>query len=137
MPTFAQVVLTGFGEGNTQLRVNGLAMGLDNLIYAANGRSDGEVRSPGDPPEKAVSIRRRDVRFAIVPAVDVGDGVPRAGEVEAIAGFSQFGLAHDDWGNRFPSWNTIPLRHVVVEQHALDRNPYLADTSRRWPRSST
>ena len=49
--------------------------------------------------------------------------------VEAIAGFSQFGLAHDDWGNRFPSWNTIPLRHVVFEQQTLDRNPYLAETS--------
>ncbi len=48
---------------------------------------------------------------------------------EAIAGFSQFGLAHDDWGNRFPSWNTIPIRHVVLEQQSLDRNPYLAETS--------
>ena len=50
-------------------------------------------------------------------------------ELEAIAGFSQFGLAHDDWGNRFPSWNTIPIRHVVLEQQTLDRNPYLAETS--------
>ena len=31
-----QVILTGFGEGNTQLRVNGLCWGLDNTIYAAN-----------------------------------------------------------------------------------------------------
>jgi putative membrane-bound dehydrogenase-like protein len=121
------VVLTGFGEGNTQLRVNGLAMGLDNLIYAANGRSDGEVRSASDPPEKAISIRRRDVRFLFGPSS--GADVPRATSVEAVAGFSQFGLAHDDWGNRFPSWNTIPIRHVVVEQQALDRNPYLAETS--------
>ena len=59
------IVLTGFGEGNTQLRVNGLAFGLDNMIYAANGRSDGEVRSPNDPPAKAVSIRRRDLRFRL------------------------------------------------------------------------
>jgi len=49
--------------------------------------------------------------------------------LEAVAGFSQFGLAHDDWGNRFPSWNTIPIRHVVLEQQSLDRNPYLAETS--------
>ena len=46
-PTSARSVLTGFGEGNTQLRVNGLSWGLDNWIYAANGRSDGEVRKPG------------------------------------------------------------------------------------------
>ena len=50
-------------------------------------------------------------------------------EVQPIAGFSQFGLPQDDWGNRFPSWNTIPIRHVVLEQQALDRNRYLAETS--------
>jgi len=120
-----RVVLTGFGEGNTQLRVNGLEWGLDNWIYAANGRSDGEVRVPGDPPSRAVSIRRRDLRFRLAVRPGPGTRLP----VEAIAGFSQFGLAHDDWGNRFPSWNTIPIRHVVLEQQSLDRNPYLAETS--------
>ena len=119
------IVLTGFGEGNTQLRVNGLSFGLDNMIYAANGRSNGDVRSPNDQAGKAVSIRRRDVRFRLAAR----PGSPRGDVVEAIAGFSQFGLAHDDWGNRFPSWNTIPIRHVVFEQRTLDRNPYLAETS--------
>src|SRR5437867_988846 len=38
-----RVVLTGFAEGNQQLRVNGLYWGLDNWIYGANGRRDGEV----------------------------------------------------------------------------------------------
>jgi putative membrane-bound dehydrogenase-like protein len=133
-----EIVLTGFGEGNTQLRVNGLAWGLDNWIYVANGRSDGEVRKPSDPPSQAISIRRRDFRFTLAPVFAIGDPGSRAGMgarapriyvCEAIAGFSQFGLAHDDWGNRFPSWNTIPIRHVVLEQQALDRNPYLAETS--------
>ena len=117
-----RVVLTGFAEGNTQLRVNGLCWGLDNWIYAANGRSDGEVRAPSWPAGKTVSIRRRDVRFRFRPDSDEV-------QVEAIAGFSQFGLAHDDWGNRFPSWNTIPLRHVVLEQLCTRRNPFLAETS--------
>ena len=120
-----RVVLTGFGEGNTQLRVNGLSWGLDNQIYAANGRSDGEVRAPDEPSSKSVSIRRRDLRFRLKER----PGLAHADRVEAIAGFSQFGLAHDDWGDRFPSWNTIPIRHVVLEQQALDRNPYLAETS--------
>ena len=44
-----------------------------------------------------------------------------------MAGFSQFGLPRDDWGDRFPSWNTVPWRHVVIEAEILDRNPYLAD----------
>jgi putative membrane-bound dehydrogenase-like protein len=125
-----EVVLTGFGEGNTQLRVNGLAWGLDNGIYAANGRSDGDVASPSDAPGKAQSIRRRDLRFALLPRFESDVvGSVGAATVEPIAGFSQFGLPHDDWGNRFPSWNTIPIRHVVLEQQALDRNPYLAETS--------
>jgi putative membrane-bound dehydrogenase-like protein len=118
-------VLTGFGEGNTQLRANGLAWGLDNWIYAANGRSDGAIRAPTDPPGRAVSITHRDVRFRLAER----PGPLMRPPVEAIAGFSQFGLAHDDWGNRFPSWNTVPLRHVALEQHFLERNPYLAETS--------
>jgi putative membrane-bound dehydrogenase-like protein len=133
-----EVVLTGFGEGNTQLRVNGLTWGLDNMIYVANGRSDGNVREPNIAPGQAVSIRRRDLRFILAPVHAIGDPGSRAGmgarppdvyEPEPIAGFSQFGLPHDDWGNRFPSWNTIPIRHVVLEQESLDRNPYLAETS--------
>ena len=123
-----QVVLTGFGEGNTQLRVNGLYWGLDNAVYVANGRSDGDVTAPGSPNLKPVSIRRRDAKFSLLPLRAPG-GSLYAAQVEAIAGFSQFGLAHDDWGNRFPSWNTIPIRHVVLEQQTLDRNPYLAESS--------
>ena len=126
-----RVVLTGFGEGNTQLRVNGLTWGLDNWIYVANGRSDGAIRVPADPPDRAVSIRRRDARFRLHAVFDPGKRalIPTVVALEAIAGFSQFGLPHDDWGNRFPSWNTIPIRHVVLEQDALDRNPYLAETA--------
>ena len=129
-PMKRSVVLSGFGEGNTQLRVNGLYLGLDNLIYAANGRSDGDVRSSSGAPGFPVSIRRRDLRFlaSTLPAHGA-DSAPAAVRAEAIAGYSQFGLAHDDWGNRFPSWNTIPIRHVVLEQQSLDRNPYLAETS--------
>src|SRR5580704_4915211 len=76
------VVLTGFGEGNTQLRVNGLFWGLDNLIYAANGRSDGEVRAPDEPASKAISIRRRDLRFGLKERPGPGQAV----RIEAIAG---------------------------------------------------
>jgi putative membrane-bound dehydrogenase-like protein len=133
-----EVVLTGFGEGNTQLRANGLTWGLDNMIYVANGRSDGDIGRPNFPRVQGVSIRRRDCRFLLRPTFGFGDRGPREGMGAhvpkaffsgPIAGFSQFGLPHDDWGNRFPSWNTIPVRHVVLEQEALDRNRYLAETS--------
>lgn len=113
-----RVILTGFAEGNQQLRVNGLTWGLDNWVYGANGRSGGAIRRPDDPPEKAVPIPRNDFRFK-----------PDTGEFEALAGFSQFGLPRDDWGNRFPSWNTVPIRHVVLEDRELARNPFLTDAA--------
>jgi putative membrane-bound dehydrogenase-like protein len=132
-----RVVLTGFAEGNQQLRVNGLYWGLDNWIYGANGRSDGEVRwttelessvnrQAGKPArQQAVSIRRRDFRFR-----------PETKQFEAVAGHSQFGTAHDDWGNRFPVFNNIPIRHVVIEQRYLDRVPALAGTETVVPISA-
>jgi putative membrane-bound dehydrogenase-like protein len=112
-----RVVLTGFGRGNQQLRVNGLFWGLDNWVYGANGRSDGEIRKADAPTGKAVSIRGHDFRFN-----------PGTGEFETIAGRSQFGAARDDWGDRFLSWNTIPIRHDVLPERYLNRNPSLAPT---------
>ncbi len=112
-----RVVLTGFGEGNQQLRVNGLFWGLDNWIYGANGRSDGEVRRPD--ATRTVSLRGHDFRFR-----------PGTGEFETIAGRSQFGNTRDDWGNRFLSWNTIPIRHEVLPERYLSRNtgPFAVDS---------
>src|SRR5262249_62238315 len=84
-----RVLLTGFHEGNQQLRVNGLTWGMDNWIYGANGRSDGKVRRPSDPPDKAVAITRRDFRFD-----------PARGKVEAVARFRPVGPARGARGRR-------------------------------------
>lgn len=110
-----RVLFTGFGTGNQQLRVNGLYWGLDGWVYGANGRSDGEIRPGGDSNAPAVSLRGRDFRFR-----------PDTGEFETLAGRSQFGHTRDDWGNRFLSWNTIPLRHEVIPDAFLARNPATA-----------
>jgi putative membrane-bound dehydrogenase-like protein len=107
-------ILTGFAEGNQQLRANGLYWGIDNWIYGANGRSDGEVRWVRNA-KKAGSIRRRDFRFR-----------PGGQEFESIAGNSQFGMGHDDWGNRFPVFNNIPIRQVVLEDRYIERTPQLS-----------
>ncbi len=112
-----RVLFTGFGQGNQQLRVNGLFWGLDNWVYGANGRSDGEIRRPEDPSGKSVSLRGHDFRFR-----------PDTGEFETIAGRSQFGSARDDWGNRFLSWNTIPIRHEVLPERYVSRNLNLTTT---------
>ncbi len=109
-----RVLFTGFGTGNQQLRVNGLTWGLDGWVYGANGRSDGTIRRGNDPTGEAVSLRGRDFRFR-----------PDTLVFETLAGRSQFGLARDNWGNRFLSWNTIPVRHEVFPDHFLERNPNL------------
>ncbi|REK09877.1 MAG: hypothetical protein DWQ37_17365 [Planctomycetota bacterium] len=109
------VVYTGFGEGNQQLRANGLTWGIDNWVYGANGRSDGEIHKPDNAEGEPVSIRGRDFRVSL-------DGR----RFEAVMGQSQFGQASDDWGERFLSWNTIPIRHVLFDQAFVDRNPRLA-----------
>lgn len=110
-----QVLLTGFGEGNQQLRVNGLVRGLDGWIYGANGRSDGDVGFTGEDGKLAgtpVSIRSTDFRFQ-----------PEDRIVETAGGFTQYGQSFDDFGQRFISWNTVHIRHVVMEQRYLARNP--------------
>lgn len=107
-----RVEWTGFGTGSQQLRANALTWGLDNWIYGANGRCDGDVRRPDAPPESAISIRARDFRLDL-----------RSGAFEAILGQSQFGQARDDWGNRFLSWNTVPVRHVAIEDRYLAAAP--------------
>jgi len=67
-----------------------------------------------------VSIRGRDFRFR-----------PDGSAFEVITGQSQFGLARDNWGERFCSWNTIPLRHALLPQSVLEANPQLAEVSCR------
>tara|TARA_Y100001933_G_scaffold59371_1_gene59380 strand:+ start:1842 stop:4775 length:2934 start_codon:yes stop_codon:yes gene_type:complete len=94
---------TGFGTGSQQLRANALRRGLDGWIYGANGRCGGIVHRPDHPESTGVDIHGRDFRFD-----------PDMKSFEAIAGQSQFGQAHNDWGDRFLNWNTIPVRQVVV-----------------------
>lgn len=106
-----RVEWTGFVAGSQQLRANALHWGLDNWIYGANGRCDGEIRRSGDGSGPTVSIRGRDFRFRLAK-----DGSSPADDFEPISGQSQFGQCHDDWGHRFLSWNVIPIRQAVVPE---------------------
>ena len=54
-----EVVLTGFVAGNQQLRVNGLTLGPDGMVYAANGRNGGEISSPRRPGLRRTSVSPR------------------------------------------------------------------------------
>lgn len=109
---------TGFAEENSQLRANHPTLGADGWVYVANGLRGGKVvsRKPewshqGQP----LDIGGRDFRFH-----------PLTGRYEAISGFGQFGLAFDDFGNRFVCSNRNPCKHVVLADHYLKRNPHLA-----------
>jgi len=109
---------SGFAEQNPQLRANHPTFALDNHIYIANGLRGGDViaRQEGwNKNAKPVSISGRDFRFD-----------PMSGQYEAVSGNGQFGMAFDDFGNRFVCSNRNPCLHVVLEDRYLGRNPDLA-----------
>jgi len=107
-----RVLFTGFGQGNTQHRVNGFQYGLDNWIYGANGGSGGRI--------DGVSIQGRDFRFR-----------PDDRAIEPAAGVTEFGRNRDDWGNWFgnnhPTWGW----HYWLPEHYLPRNPALTVRSNK------
>jgi putative membrane-bound dehydrogenase-like protein len=108
-------LFTGFKEGNPQLRVNHPTLGLDNWIYVANGLSGGDVRRADREGDPAIPIPQMDFRFR-----------PDRSEYEATAGNAQFGLAFDDFGNRFLCSNRQHVAHVVLPDRYLKRNPHLS-----------
>jgi putative membrane-bound dehydrogenase-like protein len=111
-----EVLYTGFVEGNPQHRVNGLRWGLDNWIHIANGDSGGRVRST--KTGKTVNISGRDLRVR-----------PDTGDIEAVAGKTQFGREQDDWGNWFGNNNANPLYHFALDEHYHRRNPHVPTPS--------
>ncbi|WP_437187544.1 PVC-type heme-binding CxxCH protein [Planctomicrobium sp. SH668] len=139
-----QIWFKGFEVENPQLRANHPTLAVDNLIYIANGLRGGNI-VPGesnpwglDPAGPPVSISGMDFRFD-----------PLTGKHEAIAGCSQFGLAFDNWGNRYLVDNRHPVRQVILEDADLKLAPWLqpnqvyvdvapsAEASRVYPLSRT
>jgi putative membrane-bound dehydrogenase-like protein len=110
-----KVVFTGFGQGNPQHRVNGLHHSIDGWIYGANGDSGGKISSPDHPELPPVSIGGRDFRFR-----------PDLGGFEPATGRTQYGLALDDFGDRFGASNSRHLMHAVLPDRYLRRNPAYA-----------
>jgi putative membrane-bound dehydrogenase-like protein len=115
-----RVVLTGFGTSNVQGLVNTMQWSLDNKLVLAISSSGAVLRRPDDPPDKAVTIRGRDI------ALD-----PRTMEFHPITGGAQHGATWDRWGNRFVCSNSDHIQHCVIEDRYLARNPYLAAPNMR------
>jgi len=111
-----RVLYTNFALANIQQLVNSLQFGLDNWIHGVAGGNGGSVRSAEKPDLPAVELRSRGVRFR--------PDVP--GSLEPTSGGGQYGLTPDDYGRWFVNTNSQHLRHIVLPDHYLRRNPYLA-----------
>jgi putative membrane-bound dehydrogenase-like protein len=113
-----EVLYEGFAVQNPQLRVSHPNLGLDGWIYCANGLRGGQVIKAGDKDARPISLSGMDFRFD-----------PVNDQAEAITGMGQFGNTFDAWGNRFVCDNRHHLRHIVMENRYIKRNPYLAAPS--------
>lgn len=113
-----EILYEGFATLNPQLRVSHPKLGLDNWVYVANGLRGGMVKRHGRDDAKPVNISGRDFRFDLV-----------RDRCEAVSGMGQYGNCFDDWGRRFVCDNQHHLRHVVLPNRYLARNPFLAVTA--------
>jgi putative membrane-bound dehydrogenase-like protein len=106
---------TGFDLSNVEQIINGLQWGLDNWVYGVAGNGGGTITSPEAPKMPAMKLNGRGVRFH-----------PEArGSLEPTSGGGQYGLAPDEWQNWFTATNSQHLRHIVLPDHYLRRNPSL------------
>ncbi|HSQ58160.1 MAG TPA: PVC-type heme-binding CxxCH protein, partial [Gemmata sp.] len=104
---------SGFGTENYQGRVNSLQYGLDGWVYGSCGLFGGNIRCARTG--KTVDLGDRDFRIK-----------PDTGELEPATGRTQQGRVRDDRGNWFGCDNSNLIRHYVLEDHYLRRNPYVA-----------
>jgi putative membrane-bound dehydrogenase-like protein len=130
-----RTLFEGFSTENYQARVNGLAYGLDNWVYGANGLIGGTIH--GMASGRTVNIGGRDFRFK-----------PDTGEFEPASGLTQQGRVRDDWGNAFGGNSGLLIQHYPLPDHYARRNPSVAapspavvlerhDGSRLFPASRT
>jgi putative membrane-bound dehydrogenase-like protein len=113
-----KVIFTGFAMANPEARITSPRYGVDNWIYAANSGQPGDI-SFVEMLGKTVSVSGADFRFRL----------DYRNQFEAESGNAQFGVALDDWGNRFITQNTVHVQHVVIPSRYLNRNPYLISGS--------
>ncbi len=111
-----RVLYTGFGPKNIQQMINGLQFHFDNWVYGCNGGNDSPVRSVEKPEAPVVQLRGMHFRFKPdVPA-----------SLEPTSGGGQYGLAVTSSGDWLTCTNSQHIRHIVLPDQYLKRNPYLA-----------
>lgn len=110
------VLYTGFGVANIQQLVNSPQWGLDNWVYFLAAGNGGSITCPGKPSMPAVALNGRGVRFH----------PDEPGSLEPTSSGGQYGLAPDESQRWFTATNSQHLRHIVLADHYLRRNPALA-----------
>jgi putative membrane-bound dehydrogenase-like protein len=111
-----RTLYTGFDLDNIQQLVNSLQWGLDNWVHGCAGGKGGTIRSVEKPDAPAVTLRGRGIRFH----------PETPGSLEPTSGGGQYGLAPTEWEQWFTATNSQHLRHIVLPDHYLRRNPSLA-----------
>lgn len=111
-----RVLYTGFSLSNVEQVINSLQWGLDNWVYGCAGGEGGTIRSAEKPDMPPLTLRGRGIRFH----------PETPGSLEATSGGGQYGLASDEWEHWFTATNSQHLRHIVLPDHYLRRNPALA-----------
>jgi len=106
---------TGFGLKNIQQLINSLQWGIDNWVYGCAGINPSTVHSVERPTDTPIELRGRSVRFH--PELP--------GSLQPASGGGQFGQAADDWEHWFTNTNNQHLRHIILPDHYLQRNPAL------------
>ena len=115
---FKEIWFQGFSQENSQLRANHPTLGPDGFVYVANGLRGGTiVATKAEWRDKALPLPLAGFDFRFNPLT---------GEYGAVSGHGQYGLAFDDFGNRFVCSNRNPVQHVVLEDHYTKRNPFFA-----------
>lgn len=102
LPEKVDTLMGGFSTGNLQHNYNGLTLGLDNWIYAANGGNDGAPFWWNDTTTR-IDLRGQDFRFHL-----------ETKRLERISESSGgFGLAMDEYGHIFETHNLEHISHPV------------------------
>lgn len=128
-----QILLSGFNPFNPQLRVNGLLFGIDNWIYGAYPKYGPSRRNPEQFGKPGRPLHFPD--HPEVPPVDIAQlGTdfrfrPDQLQIEPAAGNSQYGNTFNERQHRFGLWNNNHIRHMVIENKYLQRNPYQSVSS--------
>ncbi|MCI0700224.1 MAG: neutral/alkaline non-lysosomal ceramidase N-terminal domain-containing protein [Planctomycetia bacterium] len=110
------VLYTGFYTANIQQMLNSLQWGLDNWVYGCCGSDGGMVKSAQVKDAAAISLRNRGLRFQPW----------KPGSLEPTSSGGQYGLTPDNYQRYFTATNAQHLRQIVLPDHYLRRNPFLA-----------